>query len=155
MDPEHATPTEVELKRPNAARVYDYYLGGSHNFAADRAMAEQAVRLWPEVPTIVRANRMFLRRAVRHLVDRGLRQFLDLGSGIPTAGNVHEIAQQAAPNARVIYVDADLVAVAHGHRLLADNTQAHDVRADLRHPTQLLDHLRVHDLLTSANRWHC
>ena len=92
-------PDEVDLERPSAARVYDYYLGGLHNFAADREMAARAVADWPELPRIMQANRAFLRRAVRYLAAQGIDQFLDIGSGIPTAGNVHEVAQ-AAPATR-------------------------------------------------------
>src|SRR5690349_18096646 len=81
-------PGSVDLERPSASRVYDYYLGGSHNFAVDREMAQRAIQLWPELPLIMQANRAFLRRAVRFLAGAGIRQFLDIGSGIPTVGNV-------------------------------------------------------------------
>src|SRR4051794_2379561 len=86
-------PREIDLNRPSAARMYDYYLGGSHNFAIDRQAAEQAIAMWPDLPIIMQANRAFLRRAVRFLVAQGIDQFLDIGSGIPTVGNVHEVAQ--------------------------------------------------------------
>ena len=132
------TPEDVDLQRPNAARVYDYYLGGSHNFAVDREMARKAIKLWPDVPMIVRANRAFLARAVRYLVRQGVRQFLDLGSGIPTVGSVHEIAQAEAPDARVVYVDNDPVAVAHSRMILDDNEGTAVVQADLRHPHAIL-----------------
>jgi hypothetical protein len=125
-------PADIDLERPSTARVYDYHLGGFHNFAADRQAAEQIAAIMPELPLVMRANRSFLRRAVRVLVDAGIHQFLDLGSGIPTVGNVHEIAQQAAPGSRVIYVDVDPVAVAHAQALLSDNDDADVVRADLR-----------------------
>jgi SAM-dependent methyltransferase len=141
------TPAEVDLQRPNAARVYDYYLGGSHNFAVDRDMAQQAIALWPEVPMIIRANRAFLRRAVRYLLRAGIRQFLDLGSGIPTVGAVHEITHADTPEARVVYVDIDPVAVAHAQMILAGNPHAGVVRADLRHPDLVLTHPGVRDLL--------
>ena len=91
--------------------MYDYYLGGFHNLPVDRTAAEAAIAVRPELPLVMRANRAFLRRAVRFLVQRGIDQFLDLGSGIPTVGNVHEIAQRANPAARVVYVDRDPVAV--------------------------------------------
>ena len=87
---------------PSPARMYDYYLGGYHNFPADRAAAEKVIALYPEVPLVAQANRAFLRRAVNFLVAQGVTQFLDLGSGIPTAGNVHEVAQQAHSDARVV-----------------------------------------------------
>jgi len=131
-------PADVDLTRPNAARVYDYYLGGSHNFAIDRQMAQQAIDLWPDVPMIVRANRAFLRRAVRQLIRAGVRQFLDLGSGIPTVGAVHELAQADDPQARVVYVDVDPIAVAHSRAILAGNEQATAIQADLRNPAAVL-----------------
>ena len=90
-------PTEVDLTRPSVARVYDYYLGGSHNFESDRAFAREVLRVYPQLPAISRDNRDFLRRAVLFLCARGIDQFLDLGSGIPTVGNVHEVAQAVNP----------------------------------------------------------
>ncbi|MFI9384254.1 SAM-dependent methyltransferase [Kutzneria sp. NPDC052558] len=125
-------PGEVDLERPSAARVYDYYLGGYHNLAVDREFAEQAMQAMPELPLIMRTNRAFLRRSVRYLVGRGIRQFLDLGSGIPTVGNVHEIAQAAAPECRVVYVDKDPVAVAHSQVMLEGNQNASVLLADMR-----------------------
>lgn len=138
---------EVDLTRPSAARVYDYYLGGAHNFAVDRQMAEQAMGMWPDLPLIMQANRAFLRRAVRFCIDAGVRQFLDLGSGIPTVGNVHEVAQDAAPDARVVYVDSDPVAVAYSRSILAGNELTAVVQADLRKPEQVLDSPEVRSLL--------
>ncbi|GGM46871.1 hypothetical protein GCM10012275_17390 [Longimycelium tulufanense] len=131
-------PADIDLDRPSAARVYDYYLGGSHNFAVDREMAEQAIALWPNLPLIMQANRAFLRRAVRYCVDQGIRQFLDIGSGIPTVGNVHEVAQEADPRCRVLYVDFDPVAVAHSRAILAGNERADIVHADLRKPEDIV-----------------
>jgi hypothetical protein len=136
-------PAEIGLDRPNAARMYDYYLGGAHNFAADREMANRAIAAWPELPQIMRANRAFLRRAVRFLVGRGVRQFLDLGSGIPTAGNVHDVALAADPSCRVVYADVDPVAVAQGKALLNGHPQVTTVQADLRDPKALLAHPEV------------
>jgi SAM-dependent methyltransferase len=126
------------LDRPSAARVYDYYLGGFHNFTADRQMARDAIKMWPELPQIMQANRAFLRRAVRYAVAEGVTQFLDIGSGIPTVGNSHEVAQQADPEARVVYVDVDSVAVAHSRAILAGNAGAAVVQADLRDPQRIL-----------------
>jgi len=123
-------PAEVDLSRPSAARVYDFYLGGSHNFAVDREMARSAISMWPELPQIMQANRAFLRRAVEHLVAQGVTQFLDIGSGIPTVGNVHEVAQAAQPDARVVYVDIDAVAVAHSREILAGDERTSVVHAD-------------------------
>jgi hypothetical protein len=143
------TPDEIDLDRPSPARVYDYYLGGSHNYAVDREMARQIVRLVPETPRFARANRSFLRRAVEYLVAAGIRQFLDIGSGIPTVGNVHEIAQRAAPDARVTYVDIDPIAVAHSRAILAGNDRVAVVQDDLRAPERVLSDpelMRVLDL---------
>ncbi|MGH3655158.1 MAG: SAM-dependent methyltransferase [Micromonosporaceae bacterium] len=137
----------ADLSRPSAARVYDYYLGGSHNFAVDRDMAKQAIEMWPDLPRIIRSNRAFLRRAVQYLVGQGVRQFLDLGSGIPTVGNVHEIAQQAAPEARVVYVDIDPVAVSHGRAILSENPLVTFIQADLRDPARVLAEPALKDLL--------
>jgi S-adenosyl methyltransferase len=131
-------PGGIDLDRPSVARIYDYWLGGSHNFAVDREVAEQTVRLMPDLPAVFRSNRAFLRRVVRHLVAAGVRQFLDLGSGIPTVGNVHEVAQRAAPDSRVVYVDIDPVAVAHSRALLAGNPLAGVVRADMTSPAEVL-----------------
>lgn len=132
-------PYGVDLDRPNAARVYDYYLGGAHNFAVDRKMADEALADWPELPQIMRTNRAFLRRAVRFLVRSGVRQFLDLGSGIPTVGNVHEVARAEDPSCRVVYVDIDPVAVTHSRAILADDPRVTAVQADLRDPAAVLD----------------
>jgi SAM-dependent methyltransferase len=123
-------PQEVDIDRPSAARVYDYYLGGSHNFAVDREMARQAIADWPDLPRIMQANRAFMRRAVRYCISQGIDQFLDVGSGIPTVGNVHEVAQAADPAARVVYVDIDPVAVAHSCALLTDDPGTGMVHAD-------------------------
>lgn len=115
--------------------MYDYYLGGSHNFAADREAASKVLELIPDTPLIAQANRAFLHRSVRYLWQEGVRQFIDLGSGIPTGGNVHEIA----PQAKVVYVDMDPVAVAYSETVLAGNDQAAIVQADIRQPRQVLD----------------
>jgi len=137
----------IDIARPSTARIYDYHLGGSHNFDADRRVAEQIVQIMPDLPQILRANRAFLRRAVRFLLEAGVRQFLDLGSGIPTVGNVHEIAQQADPDARVVYVDVDPAAVAHANLMLAGNDNAAAVRADLRDVPRVLAAPQVRRLI--------
>jgi S-adenosyl methyltransferase len=131
-------PEDVNAELPSAARVYDYFLGGAHNFAADRALAAEIARLTPDVGETMRAGRDFLRRAVQFLVHAGIRQFLDIGSGIPAAGNVHEIAQRVEPAARIAYVDIDPVAAAHGRAILASNTLVTMCHADLREPDRLL-----------------
>ncbi|WFE67104.1 SAM-dependent methyltransferase [Micromonospora sp. WMMD714] len=140
-------PDDIDIERPSVARMYDYYLGGSHNFAADRVAARAMVEAVPDAPLMAQANRAFLRRVVQYLVDSGIRQFLDIGSGIPTVGNVHEIAQRAAPDARVVYVDVDPVAVAHSQEILAGNGNAVVVREDLRRPEAILRHPEVTRLI--------
>lgn len=131
-------PAEVDLHTPSVARIYDYLLGGAHNFDADRQIARKLLAVQPNVRDIAHRNRAFLQRVVRFLVDRGVRQFLDLGSGIPTVGNVHEVAQGAVPGARVVYVDYEAVAVSHSELLLADNENAEVVFADVTHPDEVL-----------------
>jgi hypothetical protein len=138
---------DVDLSRPSVARVYDYFLGGSHHFEVDRQMAEQLLTMAPDTADVMRTNRSFLRRAVRLMVDEGLTQFLDIGSGIPTVGNVHEIAQAADPSARVVYVDRDPVAVAHGRFMLTDNPNAATVGADLADPEAILNAPETVELL--------
>jgi len=125
-------PEEVDLNRPNPARLYDYLLGGSHNFPVDREAATAMLNAAPEVADAARANRAFLARAVRAVAEAGIDQFLDLGSGIPTAGNVHEVAHRSNPAARVVYVDVDAVAIAHARAIVADNERVGVVKADLR-----------------------
>jgi hypothetical protein len=136
-------PPSVDLTRPSVARMYDYFLGGSHNFAVDRETARAVEKIYPGMMGAARANRSFLRRAVRYLSAHGVDQFLDLGSGIPTVGNVHEIAQHTNPDARVVYVDVEPVAVAHSVALLAKDPLAIAVRADLRDPDAVLGNPEV------------
>jgi hypothetical protein len=132
-------PAEVDITRPSVARVYDFYLGGSHNFESDREFAQTALRAFPELPSILRDGRDLLRRMVQYLCAEGVDQFLDLGSGIPTEGNVHEVAQAACGRPRVVYVDRDPVAVTHSRQLLADVDGATVVAADIRDPERVLD----------------
>lgn len=131
-------PEGVDMSRASPARMYDALLGGSHNFEVDRLAAEAGKRLVPDLPRLALSNRAFLRRAVRFLADRGIRQFLDVGSGIPTAGNVHEVAQAIDPGIRVLYVDIDPVAVTHARTILVGNDRADAIQADLRKPDELL-----------------
>jgi hypothetical protein len=140
-------PDDVDLERPAAARMYDYYLGGSHNFEADRTLADDNLAVWPDLPHITRANRAYLGRVVEFLCAEGVDQFLDLGSGIPTAGNVHEIALAANPDARIVYVDTDPVAVAHGVSLLEDEPRAVALEGDLRESSAILQNVQVNRLL--------
>lgn len=141
-------PAMIDIDQPSAARVYDYLLGGSHNFAADRDLARRLLAIGPNAAIIAQLNRAFLRRAVRYLVDAGIRQFVDVGSGIPTAGNVHELARRAAPDTRVCYVDIDPVAVAHSTEILAGEPGVVAIHEDVRRPDAILDHpdlLRIID----------
>jgi hypothetical protein len=143
-------PAEVDLDRPNAARMYDYYLGGSHNMRVDREFAEQAIAVVPKLPLIAQQNRAFLRRAVGYCLDAGIRQFLDIGSGIPTVGNVHELAQQSHPDTRVIYVDSDRVAIAHAKAILDGDDRADAILGDVRQPADLLAHPDLRRLIDPA-----
>ena len=114
----------IDTSKPHSARVYDYYLGGKDNFAADRETAQQAMQSWRAVRTAVRENRAFLSRAVQYLAgEAGIRQFLDIGTGLPTADNTHEVAQRVAPECRVVYVDNDPIVLAHGRALLDSTPQ--------------------------------
>ncbi|MFE9642901.1 SAM-dependent methyltransferase [Streptomyces sp. NPDC006365] len=131
-------PRGIDISVPSVSRIYDYYLGGSHNFDVDREAARKAMEFMPGLPKIMKANRAFLRRAVRFAADEGITQFLDIGSGIPTFGNVHEVAQSASPGARVLYVDNDPVAVAHSEAVLEGNEDTDVVAADLRKPQEIL-----------------
>ena len=136
-------PADLDLTRPNAARVYDYMLGGAHNFAVDREAANRALAVMPDAAIQAQANRAFMHRAVRYLTDAGIGQFLDIGSGIPTVGNVHEIA----PQARVAYVDIEPVAVEHSQLILAGHRNTTAVQADARQPRAILAHPQVRALL--------
>src|SRR3954462_5904574 len=140
------TPTGDAAKPATSARIYDYVLGGVHNFPADRAAAQALIQAAPTIPGIARANRAFLRRAVRFLGEAGVRQFLDIGSGIPTAGNVHQVAE-SVPDARVAYVDIDPVAVAASLELLEGNDRATAIRADPRDTRAILEHPQLKRLI--------
>ncbi|HET9172534.1 MAG TPA: SAM-dependent methyltransferase [Actinospica sp.] len=132
---------EIDPDTPSPARIYDFWLGGSNNFAADREVGRRTAEAMPQLPIAARANRAFLGRVVHHLVaDLGVDQLLDLGSGVPTAGNVHEVARAADPEARVVYVDVDPVAIAHARNLLEDVDGCEAILADLRNPATVLDH---------------
>jgi SAM-dependent methyltransferase len=131
-------PAGVDTGRANTARVYDYLVGGSHNFLADQDVGRAIVAVDPDARRFARANRDFLGRAVRFLGTAGISQFLDIGSGIPTEGNVHEVAQRADPGARVAYVDVDPVAIAHSRAMLAGNHLAEVIPGDLRDPAAIL-----------------
>src|SRR6266498_1582061 len=138
---------EINTDVAHPARMYDYYLGGKDNFPADREAADQALAASPAVRDMARQNRAFLQRVVRFLArDAGIRQFIDIGAGLPTQGNVHEIAQAITPDARVVYVDNDPIVVVHSDALLAGhNTTA--IKADLREPNVILEHPEVREVI--------
>ncbi len=136
-------PETVNLNAPSAARVWDYFLGGSHNFAVDREVADAAIALKPDLPQLARAVRIYLRRVTEAISRAGVTQFLDIGSGIPTVGSVHEVARAVNPGARVAYVDHDPVAVAHGRALLRDLDGVTAVRGDVCTPGEILDDAEV------------
>lgn len=135
-------PAGVDTTKPSVARVYDCYLGGKDNFAVDRAVVEETRQIFPADWDAARGgldNRAFLRRVVRHLVvDGGIRQFIDFGSGLPSQGNVHEIAQDIAPQARVVYVDNDPIVLVHARALLGNTETTQVITADLRRPAEIL-----------------
>jgi hypothetical protein len=138
----------VNTSIPNVARIYDYLLGGKDNFAADRDAAEDLLALIPDARTACHHNRVFLQRAVRYLAGQaGIRQFIDIGTGLPTQGNVHEIAQQTAPDARVVYVDYDPMVVSHAQALLATAPTVTVINGDLRHPEKILADPGLHSLI--------
>jgi len=143
-------PAEVDTSKPHSARIYDYYLGGKDNFAADRKTAIKAMEAWPPIRTGARENRAFLGRVVRYLAEEaGITQFLDLGSGLPGVGNVHEIAQDVNPAARVVYVDNDPIVLAHGRALLNSSPEGSAVYidADIREPEKILEHPVTREML--------
>lgn len=136
-----------EPKAATTARIYDYFLGGIHNFAADREAAQAIISMFPITPVVAKTNRAFLRRSVRYLTGQGIKQFLDIGSGIPTVGNVHEVARESTPDGRVVYVDIDPVAVAESMDILDADANAIAVRGDVRDPQAILGHPRVKGFL--------
>jgi SAM-dependent methyltransferase len=140
-------PEGVETDRPSVARLYDFFLGGHHNYAADRELARRLLQVEPNARHIVAENRAFLGRAVSYLTQAGIRQFIDLGSGIPTQENVHEIAQRDSSEARVIYVDNDAGVIAHSRHLLRGNPLVSIINADLRNPASIVAHPEVGRLI--------
>ena len=151
MMTQNPPPTGIDSTRPNVARIYDYLLGGKDNFAADREAARKLLAVTPDMAGIVRDNRSFIGRVIRYLAgEAGIRQFLDLGGGLPTQTNVHEMAQRVARDARVVYIDNDPVVWSHGQALLASGDQVAMVRADLREPAAVLRHPDVLGLLDLA-----
>lgn len=141
-------PPGTDTTKASIARVYDWWLGGEHNFRVDQDAARAMIAVEPKARAIAREYRAFLIRTVRYLAgEAGIRQFLDIGSGIPTAQNVHQVAQETAPGSRVVYVDNDDVAVAHSRLLLEGNPNAAVILADLRDPRAILDHQETRRLI--------
>jgi SAM-dependent methyltransferase len=141
---------KLDISRPHSARIYDYYLGGKDNFAIDREVAELTAKSWPMVRAAARENRGFLGRAVRYLVgEAGIRQFLDIGTGLPSANNTHEVAQRIAPDSRVVYTDNDPLVLAHARALLTSSREGRTayIEADLREPEKVLADPVVRDTL--------
>ncbi|MEU4546684.1 SAM-dependent methyltransferase [Nonomuraea dietziae] len=139
MDRDEQEPQVIDPNTPSVARMYDYYLGGKDNFPSDREAAEKIIALVPTIKQIARDNRDFLIRVVRTLTAAGIRQFIDIGAGLPTRQNVHEVALESAPDSRIVYVDNDPIVLAHARALLAASPQTIVVRADLRDPGSILD----------------
>jgi hypothetical protein len=144
--PEWAPP-EVDITVPSAARVWDFFLDGAHNFAVDRQVAANAIRFKPDLPDLARAVRVFLRHSVSLMARAGIDQFIDIGAGLPTVGNVHEVAATINPQARVVYIDRDPVAVAHGRAILAGNDQVTVMDGDLRDPAGFLNAAQLSQLI--------
>jgi SAM-dependent methyltransferase len=142
MDGSWGPAVDIHVDQPTPARMYDYFLGGKDNFPVDREAADQVGAMVGKMLArdVVWENRHFLQRAVRWLADAGIDQFIDIGAGLPTQGNVHEIAQQVIPDARVVYVDYDPIVLAHGRALLGDNHTTTVITADMRDPQSVLAH---------------
>jgi hypothetical protein len=143
-------PPEIDPSRPHSARIYDYFIGGKNHFAADRETGAEVLRRSPYAHIAARENRNFLGRAVRYLAaEAGIRQFLDIGTGLPTTDNVHQVAQAVDPAARVVYVDNDPLVLAHARALLTSAPEGRTayIDADIRSPSAILDHPATRDVL--------
>ena len=141
---------DIDTTRPHSARIYDYGLGGKNHFAADREVADKVLAAFPSLRVATRQNRGFLGRAVRFLAgEAGIRQFLDIGTGLPTTGNVHEVAQEVAPESRIVYTDNDPLVLAHARALLTSSPEGRTgyIHADLREPESILSDPVTRDLL--------
>lgn len=139
--------SRIDTSKPHPARIYDYFIGGKQNFPSDRAVADQLFEAMPVLPLLARANRAFLGRAVRYAAQQGVKQFLDIGAGLPATGNTHEVAQSVHPDAAVVYVDNDPLVTVHGRALLADEARTRVFEADLRDPKSILAHPDVTTLI--------
>jgi hypothetical protein len=137
----------IDVTIPNVARMYDYALGGKDSFAVDRELVDAVMRRDPEAREVARANRRFLGRAVEYLTGAGIRQFLDLGTGLPSQNNVHEVAQRVCPDARVVYVDNDPVVLNHAEALLARDESTVVICEDMRDPEGILAHPTVQRMI--------
>jgi O-methyltransferase involved in polyketide biosynthesis len=143
-----AAMTGFDPSTPNVARIYDFLLGGKNHYSADRAAAEKLSTLLPDAPHAARENRQFLQRAARYLArEAGIRQFIDIGSGLPTAENTHEAARKEEFTARTVYVDHDPVVIAHGRALLATDENVAAIRGDLRDPQSILDNPDLREVI--------
>ncbi|MDT8306371.1 MAG: SAM-dependent methyltransferase [Anaerolineae bacterium] len=140
-------PPGVDMSRPNPARMYDYYLGGYHNFEVDRQAAEQVLHVLPQSRALARANRAYVRRVVDFMLDEGIRQFMDVGAGIPTVGHIHQRAKERRLPVHVVYIDRDSIAVAHAKMLLGGNHDAAALHADARRPQDILQHPETRRLI--------
>lgn len=139
--------SRIDTSKPHPARIYDYWIGGKQNFPADREVAEKIAEAEPVISKLARANRAFLGRAVRYAAEQGVKQFLDIGAGLPAAGNTHEVAQSVHPDASVVYVDNDPLVTVHGRALLADEARTRVFEGDLRDPKAILTHPDVAALI--------
>jgi SAM-dependent methyltransferase len=151
MTEDAQSPPDVDIRTPNMARMYDYALGGKDNFAADREAVQKLFRLAPENAFVPRANRRFLSQAVRFAAEQGIRQFIDLGAGLPSQGSTHEVARLVEPDARVVYVDSDPVVLAHARALLPGSDPGLAIIAeDIRDTGRILDHAHTKGLIDFA-----
>ncbi len=148
MAEDEQAPPGVNIRIPNMARMYNYGLGGKDNFAADREAVQSLFKLAPENAYVPKANRQFLGKAVRFAAEQGIRQFIDLGAGLPSQGSTHEVARLVQPDAHVVYVDSDPVVLAHARALLAGNDSGLAVIGeDIRNPTLILEHPETRRLI--------
>jgi hypothetical protein len=150
-DPDAERPAvEIDQSKPHPARAYDFYLGGKNHYAVDRDLAGRTMQIWPAVRVAAQENRAFLARVVRYLVaEAGIRQFLDIGTGLPTTDNVHQVAQRIAPDSRIVYADNDPIVLAHARALLTSDPRGATayIEADLREPEKILNHAATRSTL--------